>query len=123
MHDPTASPRADGRRRRMTVAITVGVATGALLLAANGLATAQPPVDLRAAGYLAGTCAACHGTNGRNANDMPVLAGRPSEQLAQRMRDLRDGRAAATVMHQHAKGYTDAQIDALADYFSRQPAR
>ena len=36
------------------------------------------------------------------------------------MRALRDGQRQATVMHQIARGYTDAQIDALAAWFSTQ---
>jgi sulfide dehydrogenase cytochrome subunit len=34
------------------------------------------------------------------------------------MRAFRDGQRPATVMHQIAKGYTDAQIDVLAAWFS-----
>ena len=36
------------------------------------------------------------------------------------MRAFRDGKRPATVMHQLAKGYSDAQIDALAGYFAAQ---
>jgi sulfide dehydrogenase cytochrome subunit len=34
------------------------------------------------------------------------------------MRDFRDGKRPATVMHQQAKGYTDAQFELLAAYFA-----
>ncbi len=53
---------------------------------------------------------------------MPELAGLSREHIAQRMRAFRDGTRRATIMHQLAKGYSDAQIDALADHFSRLPA-
>jgi cytochrome c553 len=36
------------------------------------------------------------------------------------MRAFRDGKRPATIMHQIAKGYTDAQIDAVAEHFARQ---
>jgi cytochrome c553 len=36
------------------------------------------------------------------------------------MRAFRDGSRPATVMHQIAKGYTDAQIDAMAAWFAAQ---
>ena len=40
------------------------------------------------------------------------------------MKAFRDGKRPATIMHQLAKGYTDPQIELIADYFSRQsPAR
>ncbi len=68
---------------------------------------------------LAAACAICHGTDGRAATPEGVsLAGLPREQIAAQMRAFRDGARPATVMHQIAKGYSDAQIDALAAWFS-----
>ena len=68
---------------------------------------------------LAATCANCHGTDGRAVGEgMPRLAGADAAYLAAQMRALRDGKRPATVMHQLAKGYSDAQIDALAGYFA-----
>jgi len=72
---------------------------------------------------LAAACAICHGTNGTNAGGLPNLAGQPREYVAQQLRDFRDGKRPATIMHQIAKGYTEPQIDALAAFFSTQKAR
>ena len=36
------------------------------------------------------------------------------------MRAFRDGQRPATVMHQIAKGYSDAQIDAIAGWYAAQ---
>ena len=83
--------------------------------------TAEP--DLRAAAYLAANCANCHGTAGRSVNSLPRLAGMPKETFVASLRDFRDGKKAATIMHQLSKGYTDEQINLMAEYFSRQPAR
>jgi cytochrome c553 len=70
---------------------------------------------------LAAPCAICHGTEGRAVTkDVVPLAGLPREHIASQMRAFRDGQRPATVMHQIAKGYTDAQIDALAAWFSSQ---
>ncbi|MBE7418986.1 MAG: c-type cytochrome [Ideonella sp.] len=71
---------------------------------------------------LAAACAICHGTSGHVPASAPVsaLAGMPREQITERMRAFRDGKRAATVMHQIAKGYTDAQIDALAAFYAAQ---
>jgi len=70
---------------------------------------------------LAASCAICHGTEGRAVTKEVVpLAGLPRDYIAAQMRALRDGQRPATVMHQIAKGYTDAQIDALAAWFSAQ---
>jgi cytochrome c553 len=70
---------------------------------------------------LAAPCAICHGTDGRAATkEVLPLAGLPRDYIASQMRALRDGKRQATVMHQIAKGYTDAQIDVLAAWFSAQ---
>jgi cytochrome c553 len=39
------------------------------------------------------------------------------------MRLFRDGKRPATIMHQISKGYSDQQIEQLADYFARQAAK
>jgi cytochrome subunit of sulfide dehydrogenase len=71
---------------------------------------------------LASACAICHGTEGRALPNAPVvsLAGLPREHIAAQMRAFRDGTRAASVMHQIAKGYNDAQIDAMAAWFAAQ---
>ena len=68
---------------------------------------------------LAAACAICHGTDGRAVTkDVIPLAGLPRDHIATQMRAFRDGQRPATVMHQIAKGYSDAQIDVLAAWFS-----
>jgi cytochrome c553 len=71
---------------------------------------------------LAAGCAICHGTQGKPAPNAPLipLAGLPQDHIATQMRAFRDGKRPATVMHQIAKGYTDAQIDAMAAWFAGQ---
>jgi cytochrome c553 len=34
------------------------------------------------------------------------------------MKDFQAGKRPATIMHQHAKGYTDAQLELIAGYFA-----
>ena len=70
---------------------------------------------------LAAACAICHGTEGRPVTkDVVPLAGLPREHIASQMRAFRDGQRPATVMHQIARGYNDAQIDAMAAWFAAQ---
>ena len=71
---------------------------------------------------LAAGCAICHGTQGKPAPDAPLipLAGLPQDHIATQMRAFRDGKRPASVMHQIAKGYSDAQIDAMAAWFAAQ---
>ena len=70
---------------------------------------------------LAAGCAICPGTGGHAVTkDLTTLAGLPRDHIATQMRAFRDGKRPATVMHQIAKGYTDAQIDAMAGWFAAQ---
>jgi sulfide dehydrogenase cytochrome subunit len=94
--------------------IVVAAAFAALLSISCG----APAQDAQ---KLAAPCAICHGTEGRAVTkDVVPLAGLPREHIASQMRAFRDGQRPATVMHQLAKGYTDAQIDAMAAWFSAQ---
>lgn len=97
----------------------------------SGFAMAQQPAppdfapsNLTPAGVrsLAANCAACHGTDGKPADGSTVgsLAGKPSAEIRSTMAQYKEGKRPATVMHQLAKGYTDEEIQALAEYFSKQ---
>ncbi len=91
-----------------------------------GMAQAQQTAeaDFRSARVLASNCASCHGTLGNAQGAMPSLAGQQKTYIVEQMRAFRDGKRPATIMHQLAKGYTDPQIELIADFFSRQkPAR
>ncbi len=85
-------------------------------------ASAQDVTTLRSRA-LAATCANCHGTGGRAVENaaVPGLAGMPAPYLVEQMRAFKAGTRPATVMHQLAKGYSDAQIDQLAAHFAAQP--
>lgn len=105
----------------MTTAMKAAVLAALAMLA--GWAHAQSG-DASAARYLASNCANCHGTTGTAQGATPSLAGQQKTYIAEQMRAFRDGKRAATVMHQLSKGYTDQQIEQIADHFSRQkPAR
>lgn len=92
---------------------------GALALTtASGSACAEAPAqDPHLARNLAATCATCHGTA---ASLFEPLAGQPRAKLLQTLDDFRSGRRDATIMHQIVRGYTDAQLELVADWFSRQ---
>lgn len=96
--------------------------TAGLLLASSAFVASPPglaqPTDTTARS-LAATCFSCHGTDGRSVGGVPpALAGRDRAELVQQMNDFKTGKRPATIMHQHAKGYTDAQIEQIAGYFA-----
>jgi cytochrome subunit of sulfide dehydrogenase len=70
---------------------------------------------------LAANCAACHGTNGNSVGGaVGGLAGLDKDYFVNQMKLFKEGKREATLMHQIAKGYSDAEISALAGYFSTQ---
>jgi cytochrome c553 len=95
----------------MLTAAGVAVFLGAASAATNG--------DHRAREWAAG-CLGCHQPAG---GTIPRLHGQPRGELAAKFRAFRDGRQPGTVMPQLAKGYTDAQIDAIAAWFAMAEAR
>jgi sulfide dehydrogenase cytochrome subunit len=69
---------------------------------------------------LAANCTGCHGRNGVSAGAIPSIAGLERAYIVTAMQEFKAGTRQATVMHQHAKGYTDPEIELLAAYFSQQ---
>lgn len=95
------------------------ITAAALCLAA--LTGPAAGADPQLARNLAATCANCHGTDGRSSTDrIPALAGKPAADLQQQMAAFKSGARPATIMHQIAKGYTDAQVELIAGYFAAQ---
>jgi sulfide dehydrogenase cytochrome subunit len=67
---------------------------------------------------LAYSCAGCHGTNGVSTGPAtPSIAGMSETYLIDTMMAYKDGRA-STIMTRIAKGYTDAQIEAMSKFFA-----
>lgn len=71
------------------------------------------------ASVMAHSCAACHGTNGQLGDEyfMP-LAGMPVQQFVTTMTDFREGKRPATLMGHVAKGFTDADLKAMGEFFA-----
>lgn len=96
----------------------------ALALAAPVAATAAAPastLNVQDVAVVAATCANCHGPDGRSTGGIPSLRGVDAAHLLARMQAFKAGTAAdATVMTRLMKGYDDAQIQALAQWFSKE---
>ena len=60
------------------------------------------------------SCAGCHGPGGHSPGAIPSIYGRSAAAITETMRAFRTDQRPATVMNRIAKGYSDAEIDALA---------
>ncbi len=71
------------------------------------------------AAMLAGSCANCHGTEGRLEGAIPRIAGREQSVLETLLLAFKhDSGPDVTVMDRIAQGYSDAELSALAQYFA-----
>lgn len=95
-------------------------AAAALALAAAGTAPAAAQ-DLSVAGGKIAVCVTCHGATGKSDNPIyPHIAGQHAEYLVKSMAAYRDGGRPDPVMAPMAAALTDAEIQELADYYSKQ---
>jgi cytochrome c553 len=106
----TATRSGPSARRQCAATVAWTVAACAAWAGPAGAADAS-------ARALAAGCESCHQSGERA---IPTLAGQSRAALAAKLRAFRDGAQAGTIMPQLAKGYTDAQIDAVAGYFAEQ---
>ena len=108
-----------------TLALLAACAIAAPVMAQQ---PAPPPafaasnVTPKGAASMAAACAMCHGSGGNPAPNSSVvrLASRSAERIVDAMREFKEGKREATIMHQIAKGYSDAEIAAIAKYFEAQ---
>jgi len=88
----------------------------ALVVVLCGAANAAYAVDLRAA-ILANPCAGCHGMDGVSAGTIPSINQLSADAIVAALKAFKSGERPGTVMDRIAKGYTDEEIQRIADYF------
>lgn len=96
----------------MTCTIRIFLCTALLSSGIGMLSTAS------AAPAAAQVCASCHGQQGQGGGIYPRIAGQPQEFLQNELRFFRSGARPNPMMRPVAKDLTDADITALAGYFS-----
>ena len=91
----------------------VAAAIGFASIAAAAVAAAEPPAG-------AAACSGCHPTSARVTSPVPRLAGLDRAAIIRAMQDFRSGTRGATVMDRISKGFTDAEIQAIAAWYATQ---
>jgi cytochrome c553 len=87
----------------------------AFVLVLNGIvqAAALPPPG-------AASCSGCHAASATVATPVPRLVGRNPADIVTAMQAFRSGARPATVMDRIAKGFSDDEVRAIADWYGAQ---
>lgn len=95
----------------------------AVLWSGTALAQTAPisqltnPADIT---ILASTCVGCHGVTYEGAHGVPALRGNKAEDITGMLRAFKaNERQPVTMMNRLAKGYSEAEIDALGAHFAQ----
>lgn len=83
----------------------------ATLPAVAQTSAAAPPIGR----LLASNCYQCHGTNG--SGGVEKLAGKSASKIYQELKKMQQ-KTTPKMMDMHARGYTDAEINQLANYLA-----
>jgi cytochrome subunit of sulfide dehydrogenase len=94
---------------RLMLAVAVVAASTAVTAAASPEAPAG-----------ASSCSGCHAVRRGVDTAVPPLAGRPAADIIAQMQAFKTGKTAATVMDRIAKGFSDAEVAAIADWYGQQ---
>jgi len=95
----------------------IAIAAIVMGLGLSGSAMAATPSPT----MLGNTCAGCHGTYGVSTGPAtPTIAGNSAEYMIEAMKAYKSGDRPSTIMGRIAKGYNDAEIEAMAKYFAGQ---
>jgi len=71
---------------------------------------------------LAASCTNCHGTDGKGVVDggIPLINNLSSEQMLAQLKAFKSGAREGTIMPQLAKGYSDEQLETIANQLGKK---
>jgi len=101
----------------------MGLSIGTVgLLSFSGLAVAQTSPANSNQMSLAATCANCHGTNGVGVPNagMPQINHLSPDAMLTQLKAFKSGARTGTIMHQLAKGYSDEQLQTIANVLGKK---
>jgi cytochrome subunit of sulfide dehydrogenase len=91
----------------------LAAAIGLASIVAAAVASAEPPAG-------AASCTGCHPASTRVTSPVPRLAGLDRAAILKALQDFRAGARPGTVMDRISKGFTDAEMQAIAAWYASQ---
>jgi sulfide dehydrogenase cytochrome subunit len=104
---------------RRAAIMAAAVAIGLAFAVGRGVAAETPRVAMPPG---ASSCTGCHAASAAVATPVPRLAGLPAARIIEEMRAFRAGTRPGTIMPRLARGFTDAEIAAVAAWYQARPA-
>ncbi len=98
-------------RHVATAAGVLGLLSGALLWAGDAHAQAVSRGQL-----LAAMCETCHGTDGHGSKPIKPINEMDVDEFLETMKAFASKEEPSTMMYRHAPGYTDEELEAMAEY-------
>ncbi len=101
------------KKALLTTALGVAVLFTTPALAGGGVAT--PSTGNLNSELLVSNCVVCHGQGGDSNGHIPPIDGLNKFQMVNALMEFKAGTRKGTIMTRIAPGYTDAQIEAIAN--------
>ena len=68
----------------------------------------------------AAQCSGCHAASTKVDTAIPRLVGRPAADIIAQMQAFKSGQKPSTVMERIAKGFTETEVQAIAEWYAQQ---
>jgi cytochrome c553 len=68
----------------------------------------------------AAACSGCHAASAKVDTPVPRIAGASADAIVKAMHEFRSGKRPATVMDRIAKGFSDEEVQAIANWYAAQ---
>ncbi|MBN2873359.1 MAG: c-type cytochrome [Halothiobacillaceae bacterium] len=107
--------------RRLSAVSLAAIGLGLMMAAGTSQADNHTgKMELSHGSLIGATCMGCHGSKGMGSGNIPRLAGVPQAVTAGKLMAYKSDALEGTVMNRIAKGYTDEEIQAVAEFFANQ---